>query len=103
MVNSEENMTNLKDTKTRVTVGDSRKFTRKKRGDWHGWKKRDLKPHRVTLKNTAVITGLHANTPSVTRSLQKGFQVTSEGETLIIKKNSTEISFDEKMVDKYGK
>ena len=30
MVNSEENITNLKDAKTRVTVGDSRTLTKKK-------------------------------------------------------------------------
>ena len=29
MVNSEENMTNLKDAETRFTVGDSRTLTRK--------------------------------------------------------------------------
>ena len=36
----------------------------------------------------------------MTQELQKRFQVTSEGRTLILKKNSTGISFDEKMVNK---
>ena len=31
------------------------------------------------------------------RALQKGFEVASEGETLIIKRDSTKISFDKKM------
>ena len=36
------------------------------------------------------------------RALQKGFQVTSEGEALILKKNSTEITFDKKMANNGG-
>ena len=39
MLNSEYHMTNLKDTETKVTVGDHRNLTEKKRGDWHGWHK----------------------------------------------------------------
>ena len=44
-----------------------------------------------------VIPGLHANLFIVIQALQKGFQVTSEVETLILKKISTEICFDKKM------
>ena len=36
-------------------------------------------------------------------ALQKSFQITSEAETLIRKKNSAEILFDGKMANKYGK
>ena len=36
----------------------------------------------------------------MTQSIQKGLQVTSEGETLILKKYSTKICFDKKMVNK---
>ena len=57
----------------------------------------------MTLTNTSVTTGLHANLSSVTRALQKGFQVKSEGDTLILKKNTTKIRFDNKMANKYGK
>ena len=42
-----------------------------------------------------VIPGLHANIFSVTRALQKVFQVTSEGETLILKKKSTRVFLQE--------
>ena len=45
MVNSEENMTNLKNSKTRVTIRDSRTLIRKKRGDWHSWQKYDRRLH----------------------------------------------------------
>ena len=38
------------------------------------------------LSNATVISGLHVNLFRVTRVLQKGFQVTSEGEALILKK-----------------
>ena len=81
------NMTNLKDAETRVTVGDSIKLTGTNHGNWHGWQKCDGQLHCVTFKNTAIIPGLHENIFSVARALQKGFQVTSEGETLIIRKN----------------
>ena len=39
----------------------------------------------------------------MTQALQKGFQVTSEYEALILKKKSTEIWFDKKMTNNGGK
>ena len=69
MVNSEENMTNLKDTETRVTIGDSRTFICKKCGDWHGYRELDKKIHCMMLSDTAVIIGLHASLFSMTRAL----------------------------------
>ena len=36
MLNSEYHMTNLKDTETKVTVGDHKNITGTKYGDWHG-------------------------------------------------------------------
>ena len=90
----------VKDTKTKVTVGDCRTLTEKKHSDWHIWYKRNKKLHSVTLKNTAAIPGLHANLFIMTKELQKYFQLTSEGETLILKKNSTEIRFGKKMANK---
>ena len=80
-------MTNLKENETKVTVGDRKTFTEKKWGDWHGCKKRDRNIHHVKLTNTAAIPGLHANLFSGTQALQKYFQLTSEVETLIHKKN----------------
>ena len=56
----------------------------------------------MTLSNRAAITGLYANLFSVTRTLQKYFQLTPEGKTPNIKKNPTEIRFDKKMVNKSG-
>ena len=41
----------------------------------------------MALSYTYAIPGLHANLLNVTQALQKGLQVTSEGEALIIKKN----------------
>ena len=49
-----------------------------------------------------VIPGLHRNIFSVTLALQKGFRVASEGESLILRGNSTKISFDEKMANHSG-
>ena len=55
------------------------------------------------LSNTDVIPGLHANLFSMTLAQQKGYQATSEGEYLILKKISTKIRFDEKMANKSSK
>ena len=103
MVNLEEYMKNLKNSETRVNIGDSRALTGTKRGNWTGYQSRDGKIHCAMLSNMTVITGLHTNIFIIMQALQKGFQVTSEGETLILKKNSTEICFDEKMDNNSGK
>ena len=71
-----------------------------KRGDLHNYHRRDGKIHCVMLSNMAVIPGLHVNLFSVTQTLKKGLQVTSENETLILKKKSTKIRFDKKMKNK---
>ena len=76
-VNSENNMTNLKDTETKVTTGEHKTLTGTKRGDWHGWQKRNGKLNNLTLTNMSILPGLHRNLFSVTQSLQKGFQLMS--------------------------
>ena len=43
MLNSEKNMTNLKDAETLVSIGDSRKTTGTKCGNWDVNKKHDGK------------------------------------------------------------
>ena len=91
MVNLKGNMKNLKDTEIRVTIGDSRTLAITKHGDWHGYQILDRNLHRMTLTNTDAIPGIHTNVFSVTRLLQKGFQVKSEGETLLLNKHSTNI------------
>ena len=48
----------------------------------------------------AAIPGLHANPFRVTQAPQNNLQGTSEGETLILRKISTEIRFDEKRTNK---
>ena len=70
MVNFEENMANLKDAKTRVTVGDIITLTGTDRDGWHGWQRRDVKLYHVRLTNMDIISGLHENTFTVTRALQ---------------------------------
>ena len=69
----------------------------KKRGYSHGYQKRDGKLHSGTSINTSVIPGIHANLFYVMQSPNKGFQVTSEGETIIITIFLTEIQFDKKV------
>ena len=45
------------------------------------------KVYCITLSDISIILGPHANLFSVIRALQKGLELTSEGETLILKKN----------------
>ena len=99
MVNSDENIINLKDAKIGVTIGYSRNINGTKRGIWHGFQRHAIKLHGMTVSNTALISGLQENLLSVTLSIKKIFQVTSEGETLILNKNSTNIRFDKKMAN----
>ena len=66
ILNLEENMKNLKDAKTQVTVGDSRRPSGIERVNCHGWQKRYGKLHCLTLTNTSVIPGIHANIFSMT-------------------------------------
>ena len=82
MVNSEENMTYLKDAETWVTSGDNININGIKRVDWHGYQRCDRKLPCVALSNTALIPGLHPNLFSMTLAIQKVFQVMSEGDTL---------------------
>ena len=49
MVNSEENMANLNNSETQVTVGDSINLTGKTHGDWNGYQRRGKKVHNVML------------------------------------------------------
>ena len=76
LVKSEENMTNLVDEETRVTVGVSRTLTGTKRGIWHDYHKHDVRLHHVALSSTSLSPGLYANSFIVKEALQKGFQVT---------------------------
>ena len=71
MVNLEENMTNLKDAETIVTVGDRKTLTVTKCGDWLGWQKRDKKLHYFMLTNRSIIPCIHTNLFSVTRAPKK--------------------------------
>ena len=91
---------NLKDTKTQVTIGDSRTITGTKRGNLHGYHRCDRKLHLVTISNTPVIPLIHANLFRVIQSPQNVVLLKSKGEALILSKNSTQIRFDEKMVNK---
>ena len=102
MVNSEEKTTKLRYAKTQVTVGDSKTLTGGKHGNWNGYQRCGRKLYRVTLSATSVIKGLHAHLFSMTEPLQQGFQVTPEGEDLILKKNSTDSRFDKKMGNNGG-
>ena len=100
MVNQEENMTNFKDNKTRVVVGDSIWLTATKYVSWHGYQIHDGKLHIMMLSNKSMIPGLYANIFSLLWAPQKGFQVIPEGKVLIINRNPTKICLDAKMTNK---
>ena len=102
MVNFQEILTNLKEAKTSVTVGDIRTLVGGECCGWHVYEIHERKIFCVELSNMDVITVLHAKLFSVAQALGKSFQGTSEGETLTLKKNSTEIHFDKNMLHPVG-
>ena len=99
MVTTELNMTNLRNSKTFVNIGDSGTPNVTKRGVWHVYQKRDGKIHHLMLSDMALIIGLHVNLFSVAQALQKDLQVTLEVESLIIKKFSRKVCFDKKITN----
>ena len=96
-------MENLNNSKTRVTIGYSITLTNIECGVWHSYNRRDGKIYDVKLSSMTVILGLQANLFSVAWALQNVFQVMSEDETLIFKKTSTGICFENKMTNNGGK
>ena len=96
-------MTNLRNLETIITIGDSGTLTGKNCDNWHGCHKRDGRLHCVALTDTAVIIGLCTNLIIMKRAHQKGHQVTSEGEDLILKKSSTIIRPVNKITSNGGK
>ena len=103
MVNLEENMINLNDSQTQVTTGGIITITGKKHGDWHVYNKRDRKILCVTLSNMDLKPGLHDNLFIVMQELHRCFQVAPEGETLILRKRTNKIQFEEKNSNNSGK
>ena len=77
IVNSEKNVKNLKDATIQVTIVNSINFTGVKSINWPGYQIRDGKIHRITLSNTYIIPGLHANIFSL--SLGNPFEVLVSG------------------------
>ena len=57
----------------------------------------------MKLSDTFLIPVLHENLFRVTQALHKGLQVTSEGDALMLRKNSNHIRFDKKMANSGGK
>ena len=57
----------------------------------------------MKLSDMAIILGLHGTSFSMKLELKKGFNYTSEGEVLILKKNSTKIRFVKEMANNSGK
>ena len=74
MIELEENMTNIWDMDTPVTMGDSGKITWTKNGDWRCYYKNDKKLHIVVLAKMDAIPGLHTKLFNVIQALKKGFQ-----------------------------
>ena len=73
-------MTKLKDSETRVTIGDSRENM----VIGMAIKNMAEKNHHGKLSDTSVVTGLRASKFCLACALQKVFKMTSEGETIIL-------------------
>ena len=89
--------------KTRVTIEESGNLTNTNHGNWHRYQKNDMNLHNVMLYDMDVIPGLHPTIFRMTWEPQKGFQVASEYEALILKKNVTDICFEKKMANNGSK
>ena len=63
-------------------------------GDWNGYHKINGILYLVTCTETAYIPGLSVNILSMTRGLTKGSNMTSEKESIVIKKNATILKFE---------
>ena len=60
MVTSEENMSNLRNAETIVTVGDSETITGTKCGNWHQYHKHDGKLYCAMFSNTTELPRIHS-------------------------------------------
>ena len=78
MVNSLENMTNLREVKTVVNTGKKKTMMGSLQSDWKEYHKRDGKFYQVRCTETAYILGLSVNIFSVTGASTKVFNVTSD-------------------------
>ena len=72
------------------------------RGNWKGYQERDGKLYPMTCTNTAYIPDLGVNIFGVTHALTKGFYVTSEKESQVLKKNTTILKFEERLDHRNG-
>ena len=95
-------MTNLREVKTVVKTGNKKTMTVSLRGNWKGYQKRDGKFYSVTFTDTVHIMDLSVNIFNSTRVLTKGLNVTSEKESLVLKKNASILKFKESLVHGNG-
>ena len=65
------------------------------RGNWKGYHKIDGKLYPEMCTDTSYIPDFSVNIFSVPRALTKGFNMTSEKEILVLKKNTTILKFEE--------
>ena len=66
-------------------------------GYWKVYQKRDGKFYQLSCTNTAYIPDLSVNIFSVMCALTKGFNVKSDKESLVLKKNTTILKFEERL------
>ena len=90
-------MINLIEVKTVVNTGNNKTMMGLLWGYWKGYQKRDGKFYQVTCTNTAYIPDLSVNIFSVTRALNKGFNVKSDKESLVLNKNTTILKFEDRL------
>ena len=88
-------MTKLREVKTLVNKGNKKTMIGSLHGNWKGCQKRDGKLYQVTCTGTANILYLSVNISSITCMLTKVFNVTSDKESLVLKKNVTTLKFEE--------
>ena len=90
-------MANLREVKTIVKTGNKKNITGWLRGNRKGRHKRYGKFYLVTCTDTSYILYLSVNIFSVTHALTEVFNVTPGKESLVLKKKSNILIFEERL------
>ena len=103
ITNSDYGMYDCKMVNLPVTVGDGSEVTATKIGNL------DLQVHykdgktaKVTLTGVQYVPKFYIKLFSLTAAMSKGFDISSEGMTMMVKKGNTKISFDQMIKTKSG-
>ena len=95
MTNSLEGMTDLRESKSYVTFGDSKRLKVSKIGTKHGvavQKNGEIK--KIAIRNVKYVPDLYCNLFSLTSAMRQGYELIGSKMTLTMKKRNYRVHFD---------